>query len=207
MKILIVCGGKLTCAHTILKKINVNDYDKIIAVDSGFDHCNLLDIIPDIVVGDFDSVTNLEYKNINNVIKASTRKDDTDLRLAINEAIKLNATVVDIICATGGRVDHLLANFTVLEYLYDLKIESKIIDEQNIIQILTGEKKFNNITKYISIIPITSKIILTGTNLEYPVDNTVITRINPYSISNQATSDYFTLNVKNGLAFIILSND
>lgn len=205
MNTLIIAGGTIISKSVAKNLMSSKSYDLIIAVDKGFNHAQKLGISPSCIVGDFDSIDTFD-ENID-TFKSPVIKDDTDLKLAVNLAIKKKSKNIDIICATGGRLDHELANFSILQYLYTLDIHARIIDNQNIIQVISGENSFDNISKYISILPITDTITVSSLNLSYPLDNTVILRTNPYSISNECTSSTFSINIHQGIAFLFFSND
>lgn len=205
MTALIICGGVLTSATKIIKKIQNFDYNLIIACDSGYDNAKKLNLKPQIAIGDFDSVKS-EILDAE-IIKLNPEKDFTDFRVALDVAIDKKCDKIIILCATGGRIDHLLANFTNLEYLQNKNIFGMIIDEQNIITISQNKKTtYKNISHYISILPIDEKIILSTENLKYEVKNTEIARQNVISVSNESVFEEFSLEII-GKALVIQSDD
>lgn len=203
MKVLIIAGGELKDANKVCEKIDVSSYELVIAVDSGYNNAQKLNITPDIVIGDLDSVSNLDFKG--EIIKYNPEKDETDLMLACN--YEKNAEVIDILCATGNRLDHFMGNLSILENLYMLNINARIIDEKNIISVLKSKLEFVNVSKYVSIIPITQEIELTCKNLKYPADKLIVNRNKIISISNEAISDKFLIDIRKGSAFIIQADD
>ena len=86
------------------------DYGALTAVNQGL-HLNL-------AIGDFDSVTDLEFEVIkqasSEIIKLSPQKNETDTEVALNVALAKQATEVVIYGALGGRIDHSLANIRLL---------------------------------------------------------------------------------------------
>ena len=88
--------------------------DLIIAADGGAVHCRLLNITPHIVVGDLDSLAPVhieEYIQAGvEVIDYPTRKDETDLELAIDLAMAKGADEVILFGALGGRWDMSISN-------------------------------------------------------------------------------------------------
>lgn len=90
-------------------------YDFVIGVDFG--NINLINagILPDLAVGDFDSVNADELKLIKTKAKEliilPAEKDDTDLEVALDVALKrFNQGKIIIAGALGGRMDHMLTN-------------------------------------------------------------------------------------------------
>lgn len=206
MTAFIICGGILQDSQKILEKIKNYNADFIIACDSGYDNALKLGIKPEIVVGDFDSIKNdiLDCE----IIKLPTKKDDTDLRVAVDITVQKKCENVIFLCATGGRIDHFYGNMSHLEYLDKKNISATIIDEQNIINICKNKKTtYKNISQYISIIPITEKIVLTTENLEYKAEKLVVNRENIISISNECEQEFFSITVDEGKAYIIQSQE
>lgn len=99
--------------------------------------CLLLEakIKPDLAIGDFDSITENQLKqvkeNANQVKVFPVEKNETDLELAILEAIALKPKNLFIFGATGGRMDHTLANIQLLYRLEQKNIRTTLIDIQN----------------------------------------------------------------------------
>ena len=56
MRILLISGGSINIDWAA-DFVKINNYDKIIAVDGGLSAANLLQLIPDVIVGDFDTVS------------------------------------------------------------------------------------------------------------------------------------------------------
>ena len=119
MIVFIIAGGKLNpeFAKGFLAD---HSFDKtlFIACDSGFESCLSLGVNPDIVVGDFDSISDDAYKKIENtgaeVIKLNPVKDDTDTEFALRLAFKRtkNTDEIYILGGTGARIDHTLGNIS-----------------------------------------------------------------------------------------------
>ncbi len=201
MTYLIVAGGVLLEPEQM--KNRLPKWDKVIAVDSGYDHCISLEIKPDVLIGDLDSVKSTLQYGLCELMTANPEKDDTDLKLAVDQAITNGARHITIVCGTGGRMDHFLNNLSILDYVYAKGIECEMVDEVNRITILEGKQSYINSSKYISLIPITDSIVASAENLKYPMDKMKISRENIISVSNEATKDTFTLDIIEGKAFLI----
>lgn len=90
----------------------------VIAADRGVDHALSLGVVPDLAVGDFDSVSpdglaRLHAAGIP-LHRHPTDKDATDLELALDVALEAGARRLIVIGGDGGRLDHLLASVAVL---------------------------------------------------------------------------------------------
>ena len=88
---LILTGGKLSLAFagSFLKE---HKFEKVVAVDGGLEAAKELDIIPDVIVGDFDTVHPeilAYYRKMEHIVWEvhQPEKDDTDTELAIKRAL------------------------------------------------------------------------------------------------------------------------
>lgn len=86
----------------------------VVAADSGADVARSLGLVPDVIVGDFDSVTPAGAAAAGEQRRFPTDKDATDLALALAEALGRGAGSLTVVGGAGGRLDHLLGNVAVL---------------------------------------------------------------------------------------------
>lgn len=88
--------------------------DLTIAADGGYDYAVEAGIVPDIVLGDFDSVK----REINSdAIRLNPVKDVTDTFAAVENGLGRGYKYFEIYCCTGGRTSHTLANIATLRYI------------------------------------------------------------------------------------------
>ena len=133
MNAVIVSGGSRPSKKLLEKYLKEDDY--LIAADSGCECLYDYDIMPNLLVGDFDSVD----KNIFNVMKQKVKeikqfppeKDYTDTEIAIMEAKKQGATNILLFGATGSRIDHMLGNIGLILTYKKQGIRIEIIDDHN----------------------------------------------------------------------------
>lgn len=85
----------------------------IIAVDGGAEELRRRKILPHVLIGDMDSVSDdtLEYFEANGVkiYAYPPEKDETDFELALSYAFKHGATEVEVLNWYGERIDMMLA--------------------------------------------------------------------------------------------------
>ena len=81
----------------------------VIACDRGYDYACRCGVKPDLVLGDFDSCRSPVAEDLP-VETLPAEKDDTDTMHALRRALELGCTDIALVCALGGRLDHLLAN-------------------------------------------------------------------------------------------------
>jgi thiamine pyrophosphokinase len=90
----------------------------VVAADGGLTRAGELGLDVDVVIGDLDSappdaVAAAEAAGAR-VVRHDVAKDETDLELALDEALVLGASRVLVVASSGGRVDHLLASLLLL---------------------------------------------------------------------------------------------
>ena len=82
--------------------------DTVIAADGGWRVCREEGIVPDLLLGDFDSLHTVpDFARIRRV---PVEKDDTDMMLAIKEGLARGETAFHLYGGVGGRTDHTIAN-------------------------------------------------------------------------------------------------
>lgn len=181
----------------------------VICADGGAKYARKLNIKPDVIVADFDSSENTI--ECGEVIKLTPEKDDTDTQHAALLALERGCKELILVCATGGRIDHMLSNLLLCEQVYELGGHLSVIDEQNIIMLHTGgQMKFarQELKKYISLIPLDEKLEgVTMKGLKYPLENAVLTRKKIISVSNEPVSDDILIEISSGKALVILADD
>lgn len=95
--------------------VSVQRTDMVIAADGGWRVCREEGIVPDLLLGDFDSLHTVpDFAHIRRV---PVEKDDTDMMLAIKEGLARGETEFHLYGGMGGRTDHTIANLQGLLYL------------------------------------------------------------------------------------------
>ena len=135
MRTVIISGGHIDDAFAI-DWLEKNEYDFMIAADSGMDFLYRNRIVPDVIAGDFDSaksdsLTYFDGLNGVQVIKLNPMKDDTDTEFVIREAIRRGAKEITLLGATGTRLDHVLANINLLGIGLEEGVEIQLVDKHN----------------------------------------------------------------------------
>ena len=114
----------------------VTEDDIVIACDRGYEHALRENIVPDLLMGDFDSYCAQLPEGLA-VERFPVEKDDTDTMLAIRRAAALGCDAVRICCGIGGaRLDHLYANIQSLAFAVRAGMEAEMADERSYIRVL-----------------------------------------------------------------------
>lgn len=190
-KALIITGGYINFNKL---KIVSEDYDLIIAADSGYISAQKLNLDPHLIIGDFDSAS---VPNLNTeIITFPCEKDDTDTMLACKTAAKRGADKICIVGGTGGRADHFLSNVFLLERFKDIGINVTLTDGENKISVLKNESiAIKNDSKYFSLFSLEDSII-TAEGCKYPLNNYSLSRENPsFAVSNEVVNDSASVTV------------
>lgn len=175
---------------------------KIFAIDKGVEICRDLNILPEILIGDFDSAensaVNWAIENKIQIERHPTDKDLTDTQLALNLVNEKNFVILTGVF--GGRLDHLFSNvFTCASS----KLKTCLVDEREIIFFVKGGEnltvKFLKKLSALSLLPIT-KICegVTIKNVHWELDGATLKQNFPNAISNRVESDEIKISVESG---------
>lgn len=213
MKTLIVSGGELN-KDFLQAFISNNEMDYIIAVDKGLEILDSINILPNCILGDFDSIKNgiLEKYNRQDIkiIKLNPEKDFSDTHMALKEAIEMKSAEIYILGALGKRMDHAIANIHILKEALENNIECKIIDTNNIIKLITKgtEVVHKSKYKYISLFPLTTSVKgITLKGFKYPLTNDMLTIGHSIGVSNELLENIGTISISDGILIMVQSND
>lgn len=210
----IMAGGPKTFIPSIERYTN----DAVwIGVDRGVLYLMEYSIPMEAAFGDFDSVTDEEWEKIEdstNLIKRfKPEKDETDMELAVDWAIAQGATNIKLFGATGGRMDHSMANLQLLlrEALNGHDITIEIIDNQNEIKVVRAGSytiKENKEFPYVSFFPYSTNIVgLTLEGFKYPLVRRNLPTSSTLCISNELIRETGTFSFDDGILMVIRSRD
>ena len=209
---------------------------RLIAADRGLEFFLDYLILPDVVIGDFDSLSEdgknflemqsedipyggmLEWKlqkgegKVVEVVRLRPEKDDSDTQSAMNYAIQNGAKEIVILGVTGNRVDHLMANFGLLVLAQNQGAEVTLVDRYNYMKLIsdgTVLKKSEQFGKYVSFFPFGGDV--TGLTLEgfkYSLDHYRLTTADSgLTVSNEIVSEKAKVTYQSGTLLMIMSRD
>ncbi|MBQ7338040.1 MAG: thiamine diphosphokinase [Clostridia bacterium] len=186
--------------------------DLLIAADAGLKNAQALGVRVSVVVGDFDSLgTRPKLDPDVEIISVPAEKDETDTAIAVTLALERGADLIHIIGGLDGRLDHTLANLSLLERLESNGIHATIENGQNRVRYLRASSTLLARTKYryISLIPIDP--LLKGVEIEgckYPLKNAKLTRTSTgLSVSNEIVGNCCLISVRKGAMYIVEAMD
>lgn len=204
----IVAGGPLERIPALFR----DDQEIWIAVDGGLEHMLSMEIEPDDVIGDFDSsrLATEDVMRYKNVSIYPPEKDFTDLELALIKAIGYHPTLIQIYGATGGRLDHEMANLQMLFKSLKSGVDTAIIDVQNRIHLKNpGTYSINqNNYQYVSFLSVFEEVKgLTLKGFKYPLDRAALEFGSSLCISNESIVETSTYSFSSGILMVVESND
>lgn len=211
MKCIIIANGDLEYSSQIRKMID--NAPLIVSADGGARHLKAFNVIPHVLIGDFDSIRPEDKKYFAahsiNTIDFPSKKDVTDTELCIKWALAHHATDITLLGVTGTRLDHTLANIFLLKRLAMLNIPARIIDKYNEIHIVTDSLTLEGEPgSFLSIIPVSKKVIgITLTGLTYPLKDATIHMGSSQGISNVFAQNRASISLKRGILIVTKSKD
>ena len=189
----------------------VNSEDYVICTDGGYDIATVQGIRPDLILGDFDSISGALPGDIE-IKRFKPEKDFTDLELAIKTAVESEFTELEIIGGMGGRLDHTVANLQLL-FHYDMYFEKLVmLDGMNECFILDSKKDSNFIipfvaNSYFSVFSLTTKTTgLCIKDAKYELTNHILTSDFPLGVSNEFSDNKnAAISMDDGTLLIVIS--
>lgn len=181
------------------------DGDMVIAADGGLRWLRELQIIPDYVIGDFDSLgespAETSEATSERVVTLPCEKDTTDLYEAAETGIKKGCKSFFIYGGTGGRLDHTLANIQLLASLAEKGCEGVIFGEgYGITAVKDGKISLRGKKgEYVSVFSLTDTsegVDLKG--LKYELSDYTLRNTFPLGVSNEFTEKTATISVRKG---------
>lgn len=177
--------------------------DFVIAADGGLRHTEKLGIVPQEILGDFDS---LGYTPTGaNVFPVE--KDDTDAMLAVRRGLELGYREFVLYGSVdGSRLDHTVANFQTLQFLADRGAVGYLVGKDFLITVVKdGGVAFpagcRGTVSVFCLGSDASGVTLEG--LYYPLKNGTLTAGFPLGVSNHFTGDPARISVGRGSLLVL----
>lgn len=208
-KALILAGGDLTPTPALLEAARLSEL--IIAADSGLRHTRVLGVTPDVIVGDFDSVSERDLASYPSVpqVRYPVDKDQLDLEIAIDYALERGAGQLYLAGVLGGRLDQLLAALLIAAGLRERGVavslhgshqDVYLLSEETITLVLAPMTLF-------SVLSLHAKAVLTIKNARYPLKNATLQYGTGLGVSNRTTELPLLVHVEKGLVALIIERE
>lgn len=208
-RVFIISNGVINDPEFIRQKLKEANTPIIICADGAARYLCPLGIVPEFIIGDMDSIDDdtVRYfeKKGSTILTYPGNKDETDTQLALEYALKLQPDEIFIFGALGGRIDHSLANISLLIMGVKQGIDVKIIDETCEIFIVNQQSIVEGEAgQTVSLLPLSSEVTgITLEGFEYPLSGGVMEIGRPYGISNRLIDEKGIITVKSGYLLVI----
>ncbi len=217
-KCIIISAGSFTPVE-----IPINEDDYVIACDAGFAYAQQLGILPDLIVGDFDSakeagvellrgIHEIKENDPDRIVQLQVKKDDTDTIKAVKIGLSKGYKKFYLYGALGGRrFDHSMANIQTLLFLKHQGARGYIMEAERMLMIAENETLHFNRgnTGYVSVFSLSEKskgVTLKG--LMYTMEEGELSSDFPLGVSNEFIIDEEAeISVKEGILLVIAEFD
>ena len=175
--------------------------DYVIAADAGYRLCQQIGIVPDVVLGDFDSMEAPE--DVGQICRLPVEKDDTDTLAAVRLGLQRGCSEFFLYGATGGkRLDHTLANLQTLLFLRRQGARGWMYDNDFIWTVIENESI--SIEKTVEWGLLSAFCMgdraegIDEIGVQYPLNNAALTPDFPIGVSNHILENQAMVTVRNG---------
>lgn len=186
----IITGGELGNPAFLRERAASAAPAALICADGGARHLKAAGMIPTLIVGDMDSLDRGSQESYGSmgvkIIRYPREKDETDTELALREAFVMAPDEVWIWGALGGRIDHALANLSLLVQGIQRGVDVRLIDEWCELFLVTRHAVIEGeVGQTVSLLPFMGEVSgVTLTGFEYPLTKAVLAVGRPCGISN-----------------------
>ena len=208
---LIVSGGEFNNLP-----VNV-DANCIIACDRGYEHVKRMELTPDIIIGDYDSMSlesieaDLKARGLTEVkiLRFPSHKDDSDTMLAVKHALSEGYDNIVLTCALGGRFDHSFANIQTMAYAVEHGAACTLYGEGEILYVIKNGSLSLEVPKSraLSVFSLSDESrSVTVKGALYEAENITRTNRFPLGLSNMQVRDSATVSVGEGMLLVTESD-
>ena len=195
--------------HPDLIRSMIRSDDVVIAADGGARHALTAGVVPSVIIGDMDSLTDAELSDFSNLhvslLRFPPEKDETDLELALLYALNAGYKPVIIFGAFGGRLDQILGNIAMLSNPDVSQVDVRLEDGLTEAFFVTGKAEIQGAPgDTVSFIPWGNPVEGVSTNgLLYSLNQETLLPHRTRSISNQMLARSASINLSSGLLLCI----
>lgn len=206
-KALIICNGNPP-PQALLKQL-WREADYRVAADGGANLLHVLNLLPDAVVGDFDSLHRDVQKQLPEKILFHVKEQDTnDADKAVRHCLKLGFTEINLLGADGGRQDQFLSS---LEILFKYAPRARLIiwtPLERMEFILGTWKETLPPGTTLSLLPLFSGAEgVFSQGLKFELNNhTLLPGKSPSGVSNQVLSNPVTVSIREGQLLLVVQH-
>ena len=212
---LLVANGQIEnpvlLMELLINLYHFNNKFLIVSVDGALKNCLYLKLVPDIVIGDMDSIRENDIKILKTsnpeaqLIKSSCEKDESDTQLAMEFLVKNNIKNIILVGALGKRMDHSFANLLNISSEKLKSAEIKIIDKSYEFSVLRQSAEITGtIGNTLSIFSLTPETYFINTDgLKYKLHEEILLFCPVRGLSNIIEKEKVRLDFKDGVLLLM----
>ena len=210
MKALLLVNGELYKPDVLRSRICDEAFDLFLAADGGARYAGILNVTLDAVIGDLDSLSDLERQGIGNAefVSYPAEKNETDLELALLHAKKQGVNHIVMVGAMGGRMEATMANILLITHpsLGSCRIEVWHGEQTGWVIRPPGEDISGNPGDTVSLIPVGGYASgITTKGLKYPLKDEELFFGSSRGISNLLVESSAYVGLSEGLLLAVHS--
>ena len=208
---LVIAGGP-SVAEDLVTRLVRGDGRFLLCTDGGAAVALRLGLAPDLVLGDFDSLSAEDQARLSDlgcpVLRYPIEKDETDSELALDYLLARHAGPVILTGALGGRFDHSLANLMLLPRFADRGLEV-VIDDGGTRAFLVSPGRPGVVAgdpgDLVSLFPDTPTCVgVTLEGLKYPLTAATLVRGATLGVSNELLDRTARISLSEGRLFVVV---
>lgn len=217
MKIAVLAGGSWSPGWG---KKQLADVNFLVCADSGANAALLAGRIPDVLVGDLDSINPevlmlcQEHQVV--IEQYPPEKDQTDLELALQRAVhvmggsgeEIQAEEILVLGATGDRVDHFLGNLALALHYAQRGVRLRFKDPKQEVWVVLGrESVIGRVGQEVSLIALSAKACVSTQGFYYPLEHGILAQNSPRGISNVMMAEECVIEVHEGWVLAVMNEE
>ena len=185
--------------------------DIVISADGGASNALKMGLVPDVVIGDMDSIKFKVKEKINKksaktrYISTSPEKNESDTQLAVDYALSLGIKKLIITGAVGDRIDHTLANIILLSSPGLEDIDARILTDNSDMFVIRKPVTINGHPgKIVTLLSLSPYTYFTWTRgLKYELREEKLSFSPVRGLSNEFTEKKVHLGIREGILLVI----
>ncbi len=212
-KTIVIINGDIHDYQWHKQIIEPDDY--VICADGGTYHALKMDIIPQMIVGDFDSLNEFIIEALERrgtlVRRLKVDKDEVDSEIALQLAMEERPEQIWIMGALSDRIDYNISNIHLLVPLLQQGMQACLINEHYRIFLVSPECPGVIRAPYgtrLSIMPLSSDVTgITIKGFKYALNDDRLPLGVSWGMSNVLLADEGTITLRRGIAVVFQEHD